>query len=462
MAIRNLSLRFWALKSSVKEREAKVHNRTLNHEDRLLITALLAGLPGVVISLALLWRGDYTLKVQWTLTVLILGFWWGFTLALRERVVFPLQIISNLLAALREGDYSIRARGAKRDDALGEVMLEVNALGSTLKEQRLDTLEATALLRTVMTRIDVAIFAFNSEQELRLVNRAGERLLARPAERLIGRSASELGLADCLQGEATRTLQMIFPGGGGRWGMRRTTFRERGLPHQLLVLADLNRALREEERQAWQRLVRVLGHELNNSLAPIKSIAGSLENLLSRNPRPEDWDEDMKRGLAIITARSEALTRFMEAYARLARLPQPQLQPLEIGPLIRRVVGLETRIRVNLLPGPEIKLQADGDQLEQLLINLLRNAVDAAIENGGGVSVSWARSAAYLEVWVEDEGPGLSNTSNLFVPFFTTKPGGSGIGLVLSRQIAEGHSGTLTLENRRSGTGCEARLRLPL
>lgn len=433
-----------------------------SYERRILLMASLACLPGVLVALILLWSGDYTAEVRWTLTILILGFSFGFVFALRERVVFPLRTLSNLLAALREGDYSLRARGAREDDALGEVMKEVNALGETLREERLGALEAVNLLRRVIAEIDVAIFAFDGQQRLRLVNRAGERLLAQPAEQLLGRTAEELGLAECLQGETARTLQMSFPGGVGRWGVRRSTFWERGLPHQLLVLSDLSRALREEERQAWQRLVRVLGHELNNSLAPIKSIAGSLESLLRREPRPTDWHEDMRRGLAVIAARAEALSRFMEAYTRLARLPQPRLQPVEVSSLMRRVVGLETRMSVSLVPGPELTIQADGDQLEQLLINLVRNAVDAALETGGGVKMGWRKDGAYLEVWVEDEGPGLSNTANLFVPFFTTKPGGSGIGLVLSRQIAEAHGGSLTLENRRGGRGCQARLRLPL
>ena len=259
-----------------------------------------------------------------------------------------------------------------------------------------------------------------------------------------------------------RTFQAAFPGGAGRWQMRRTSFRERGLPHQLLVLSDLSRALREEERQAWQRLLRVLGHELNNSLAPIQSIVGSLDGLLMRESPPEDWRDDMRRGLAVIGSRAEALSRFMTAYARLARLPQPRLQPLEVRPWIERVVSLETRLSVTLHPGPPIVIAGDADQLEQLLINLLRNAVDASLETSGGVEVGWRRNGACLDVWVADQGPGLSNTANLFVPFFTTKPGGSGIGLVLSRQIAEAHGGSLTLENRAGSPGCEARLRLPL
>ena len=436
--------------------------RKLTHDRRILLLALLSGLPAVLLALALLWRGDFASRTQWTLTVLLLVGWLGFAFAARERVAHPLQTVSNLLSALREEDFSVRARGVRRDDPLGDVMFEVNALSETLREQRLGALEATALLRTVMGEINLAVFAFDDTQRWRLVNRAGERLLAQPAERLLDRTAGELGLADCLQGEPARTLQMSFPGGLGRWGMRRNSFRQGGLPHQLLVLADLSQALREEERQAWQRLLRVLGHELNNSLAPIKSISGSLAGLLKKATPPEDWKEDMQRGLGVISARADALSRFMEAYSRLARLPQPKLQPLEIEPLVRRVAGLETRVPVALMPGANVLIQADGDQLEQLLINLLRNAADAALETKTGVKIGWTKAGAQLEVRVEDEGPGLSNTANLFVPFFTTKPGGSGIGLALSRQIAEAHGGSLTLENRKKGTGCVARLRLPL
>jgi nitrogen fixation/metabolism regulation signal transduction histidine kinase len=416
----------------------------------------------MAVAIALLWVGNYEARTRWTLIVLMMGLCLGFALAVRERVIRPLQTLSNLLAALREEDYSFRARGARTGDALGEAFLEANALGQSLREQRLGALEATALLRAVMAEIDVAVFTFDGEQRLRLINRAGERLLAQPAERLLGQTAGELSLVDCLSGESARTLQKTFPGGAGRWGVRVSTFRERGLRHHLLVIADLTRTLREEELQAWKRLVRVLGHELNNSLAPIKSIAGSLNTLLDREPPPSDWKDDLRRGLAVIESRAEALSRFLEAYARLAKLPPPRSQAVDVALWVRRVAGLETRIAVDIEPGPETTVRGDGDQLDQLLINLVRNAVDAAIESGGRVRVGWRRSDSHLDVWVCDNGPGLSNTGNLFVPFFTTKPGGSGIGLILSRQIAEAHGGVLTLENRDPGPGCEARLRLPL
>jgi len=433
----------------------------LSYENRIMMLAVLAALPASVCALVLLWGGGYQPRTEWTLTVVIVGCWLGFAAALRERVVFPMQTLANLLGALREGDFSVRGRAPRPDDALGEVMREINTLGVTLREQRLGAMEATTLLRTVMREIDVAIFAFDEHRRLRLVNRAGERLLDAPTERLLGQTAAELQLDQCLDGPPQAMLQAAFPGRSGRWGARRTRIRERGLPLELVVIADLTEALREQELQAWQRLVRVLGHELNNSLTPIKSIAGSLESILARNPLPPDWREDVTRGLEVIHSRSDSLTRFISAYARLAKLPRPQLQPLVAGDCLLRAVSLETRVPVDVKGGPAISIHGDPDQLEQVLINLLRNAADASLTTGGGVRAGWRKDGPMVEIWVEDDGPGLAGTANLFVPFFTTKPGGSGIGLVLSRQIAEAHGGELALENRPAASGCIARLRLP-
>jgi two-component system, NtrC family, nitrogen regulation sensor histidine kinase NtrY len=439
--------------------------KPLSYERRVQLLALASGVPGTLIALLLLWFGNYSSQTDWTLTAIIALFWLGFALSVRSRVVFSLQTLSNLLAAMREEDFSIRARGARRDDAMGEVMIEVNSLSETLRQQRLGALEATALLRTVMEEIDVAVFTFDQDEKLKLINRSAERLLARPAEQILGLTASDLGLAMCLNGEPARTMEMNFPGASGRWGMRRSSFRQGGFPHHLVVLSDLSRPLREEERQAWQRLLRVLGHELNNSLAPIQSVAGSLETTLQRSASLEDKGsllDDMRQGVAIIRSRTEALSRFMGAYSRLARLPQPTPAPLDLPALVRRVAKLEVRVPVELVEGPDLTICADPDQLEQLLINLVRNAADAVGETKGHVQIKWSRNGTQLELSVLDEGQGISNPANLFVPFFTTKHGGTGIGLVLSRQIAEAHGGTLTLENRRDRRGCVARLRLPI
>jgi two-component system nitrogen regulation sensor histidine kinase NtrY len=433
-----------------------------SHESKLTWLILGAIAPATIIALSILWSGDYSAKVQWTLTIVIVTFTAGFISAAREHVIHPLQTMSNLLAALREGDYSIRARGARGDDALGEVLLEINSLGETLRVQRLGAFEATALLRTIMAEIEVAVFTFDPDRRLRLVNRAGEDLLGQPMDKLLGRGADELGLAACYDVDQDEPLTLSFPGGSGRWGVRRSTFRERGLPHELLVLTDLSRTLREEERRAWQRLVRVLGHEMNNSLAPIKSLAGSLETLLRREPMPRDWKEDAESGLKSIASRADSLSRFMQAYTRLAKLPPPQKDTIDLGELVQRVVSLEPRQKVRIIPGPRIQILADAAQIEQVLINLVHNAVDAAIETSGKTAIHWRETDDCAEVVVTDEGPGIMNPGNLFVPFFTTKPDGSGIGLTLSRQIAEAHGGTLSLTNRKDRTGAEALLRLPL
>ncbi len=441
----------------------------LAHENRVFVYTLLSALPAVLIAIWLMVDREVEMdaKKQWTFGLIIVGFWFGYALAVREIVMRPLQTMANLLTALREGDFSTRARGANRDEPLGDVMSEINLLGGVLQEQRLGALEATALLRTVMEEIDVAIFAFDGNETLRLVNRAGQELLAQPAERILGREAKDLDMSDCLAGEPTRVLNRTFPGGAGRWGMRRTMFREGGLPHSLVVIADLSQPLREEELKAWQRLVRVIGHELNNSLAPIKSIAGSLGAMLRRDKRADDWEDDMRGGLEIIESRAEGLNRFMQSYARLAKLPPPTKLPVQLGPLLRRVASLETRTNVEIVPGPDLVLNADAAQLEQVFINLIKNAVEARPEAGQPgeptccVRAGWRELPGAIEVFVEDDGPGLANSQNLFVPFFTTKPSGSGIGLVLCRQIAENHGGSLTLENRTDATGCIARMRLP-
>ena len=434
----------------------------MTHETRLAAIAAGGGLPAVVVAEFFLFRSSLSLPVQWTLGALVVGLWLGCALAVRERIATPLRTFAGLLEALREGDYSIRARGGNAGDALAEVTHQINMMAATLRDQRLGALEATTLLRKVIEEIDVAIFAFDYEGLLKLVNPAGERLIGQPAERAHNLHAQDLGLADLLTGEPSRTVQCAFPGARGRWGISRSSFREGGLPHHLLVITDLTRALREEELQAWQRIVRVLGHELNNSLTPIKSIAESLSTLLRREPRPEDLDDDLRHGLEIISTRSASLSRFLGAYASLAKLPAPRFGLVDLNELVRSACSMETRLSVMVEPGPYGHIPGDRDQLEQVLINVIRNAADASLDGGGQVLVSWERSAGDVVIRIRDEGRGLAATANLFVPFFTTKPGGTGIGLVLSRQIVEAHGGTLALRNREDGCGCEAVLTLPV
>jgi nitrogen fixation/metabolism regulation signal transduction histidine kinase len=426
------------------------------HDLQIFWIVLWAGSPAVLAAIVLLFSNVDDAKTRWSVSAIVILVWLAGAAAARERVLRPLQTAANLLGALREEDFSVRGRGARAGDPLGELLLEINGLADALRSQRGSALEAGALLRRVMDEIEVAVLAFDPRGHAVLANRAAERLLGIPLSRLLesgGLDAERLHLKAALQGGSPRILTLNLPGASGRFEVRRSTFRLGGLPHQLLVLADLRRALREEERMAWQRLVRVLGHEINNSLAPIHSIASSLAGAAP---------EDLEAGLAVISRRAESLMRFMTSYARLARLPPPHIAPVPVEPWIARVAALEKRLPVRVHQGPAVSVPADADQLDQLLINLIRNATEAALETSGGVEVSWSVARDHLEVHVVDEGPGLASTANLFVPFFTTKQGGSGIGLILSRQIAEAHEGSLSLENRKGRPGALARLRLPL
>jgi len=443
----------------------------MTHHRRILLYALLGPLPAVLATCILLWSEPHSANVRNTVLLLVLATWLGSVAALYARTLRPIQTAANLLSALREGDFSIRARGRRDEDPLAELYWEINQLGSLLRSQRLSAMEATALVQAVMEAIDIAVFAFDEEGMLRLANPAAQKLLGTPVEKLLGRHASELGLAECLEGSPSRLLaNTTFPNHPGRWGLRRSSFREQGRPHNLVVLADLSQPLRAEEASAWQRLVRVLGHELNNSLAPIKSIAGSLAGLCRRSPRPADWEDDLRSGLEVIAGRADNLSRFMHAYSRLARLPAPVRQPVPLAGLASGAAALETRIRILHTPGPDCVLPCDSSQVEQLLINLLRNAADACLEAAHGevspdaaISITWTVADGFAALQITDTGPGLPSSANLFVPFFTTKPQGSGIGLVLSRQIAENHGGSLELRNRSDGhPGCTATLRLPL
>jgi PAS domain S-box-containing protein len=430
--------------------------------DRAITLVVLAGgLPAVLLACTLLWTGGFTAEIRWTLAGLLIVFWLAAASAARGLVAGSLHLIANLLGALREGDYSIRGLTTRSGSSVATVMREVNELGATLQRQRAEALESTTLLGHVLEDVEVAIYAFDPADTVLLVNKAGAHLVGRTRESLVGVPAAELGFAEFLSGEPRRLIDRAFTGRQGRYEVRRAQFYREGRPHRLLVISDLSQALREEEQAAWQRIVRVLSHEINNSLTPIKSMAHSLRRIVDRAGAFSGAAE-VQHGLSLIEDRSGALSRFMRAYAQLAKLPKPNPRRVHLAPVVRRIVELEGRLPIVVRPSPEITVLADSDQLEQLLINIVRNGVDASLETGGLVAIEWKAAGGWLELTVDDEGKGLAETSNLFVPFFTTKPAGSGIGLALSRQIAEAHQGTITLANRTPGPGCRATLRLPL
>ncbi len=428
---------------------------------RFVGLVLLSGVPAAVVALFFVVRSDLSATVRRLLVLLVIVLWLGIVLVVRARSRYHLRTLSNLLAALREGDFSFRVRNVLRSDAYGEVVTELNHLAETLRMQRVEDLEATALVRKVMAKIDVAVFAFDASHRLRQVNAAGEKIY-HDTPNLLGSSATELSLESCLSGPSARTVELEIDGLVGRWEMRRGSFRQHGRPNHLLVLSDVSRALQAEELAAWKRLIRVIGHELNNSLAPITSLAGSLERVVDQDPLPEDWRSDLGRGLQVISSRVEALNRFMGDCSRMAKLPEPNISQVDLASCVCNTAGLEKRLAVEISDGPAAVVAADQDQLEQVLINLIKNAVEASLDGGGSVAIHWTVDDTVAEVVIRDDGPGLPKSGNLFVPFFTTKKDGSGIGLFLSRQIAEAHGGSVTVVNRDGHPGCEAVLRIPL
>src|SRR5580658_9541244 len=428
---------------------------------RVWLLSLLLGLPALVFLGIFVYQKQLSAGPAILLAVLLLLYIAIVASSLVEGLARPIQTLSNVISSLREGDYSFRARGASSHDSLGELAAEINSLADLIQKQRVRSLEATALLARILEVMHAPLFSFDREGLLQLANDAGLKLLELPYARCIGRSAHELGLEVLL---ASRDQAIhVFPGKSTRWLLRKAGFRQEGVPHTLLLLADVSLPLQEEEQIAWKRLIRVLGHELSNSLAPIKSIAGSLLARVDNMQGEDATLRDFRRGLGVVESRADALHRFVQSYRLLAQLPPPNFKPVPVGALLERVVLLEQRLPVHLEAGPAVTLDADPDQLEQMLINLLRNAVDASLTNGAeAVRVFWRLDDAALLVAIEDRGMGIANSENLFVPFYTTKPAGSGVGLALAQQIARAHGGEISLINREDGEGARATIRLPL
>ncbi len=429
------------------------------YEARALYGALVVSFPALVTLTLVLFMGrpDVHNGVYFLLAVAIVTVWlarWHY-----RRMIHPIRTLASLLEALREGDYSMR--GASHS-VLGDVVYDINALAERLQSERLHFEESSYLLGKTLAALDNAVLVFDEGRRLRLLNPAAQRLLHAEHARLFGRSAQELGLQPLLDGPSRQLLSHAFAGRRGRFEIRHAPLRSGGLGGRLLVINDVGRVLREEERQAWQRLLRVLGHEVNNSLAPIQSMANTLATLVQREPLPHDWRDDFHSGLELIGHRAGALARFLARYSQLARLPPPRLRTVLLAALLEKVAHLDQRVVVHVDAGVPLQVEADPDQLEQALINLLRNAVEASLPEGGEVELNWQVGEGEVRIEIRDDGAGPPASDNLFVPFFTTKSGGSGIGLAFARQIAEAHGGGVSLVARENARGALAILWLPL
>jgi two-component system nitrogen regulation sensor histidine kinase NtrY len=438
----------------------------------LLVSGLLVCLPISILSLVLIWTHSMTFEWQWTLTTVVLVMLIWLPWYLHIRLIEPLRSISNAVLSLKDGDFSINLDQNQHQGILQQTAVGLNQLTEQLYNTRTDAAETHELLKKVLRQIDVAVLTFNSEFLLMGINDRGLQLLRQSRTQVIGQSAEALGLAHCLEGSEGRTevLDLIAP--QGVWQMRRSNFREKGKNHILLTLADLTAVMRQQELSAWQRMMRVLRHEISNSLAPVQSYAQTISWLIEQQPLPDNWLSESREGLEVIVGRTKALTQLMNQHQALTDLPKPQLAQVAMTDLLKKAIKLQTQCPVNLSGDNEqlatIIVEVDGEQINQLLLNLLKNAGEAMAEKPGEppIEISWTISQAqdnqsYILLHIDDQGPGLASFDNLFVPFYTTKPNGSGIGLALCRQIAGAHQGFLHLKNRDCG-GCRATLSLPV
>jgi len=426
---------------------------------KIFSLVLVAAIPSYLCALIFLWNIDYSAYAKTLLTTLLSLNVFGFAWLIKQQLKFQFQTLSNLVEAVRGGDFTLRGKQRSLDDPLTELTGQINLLSSSLSEQRVASEEAYRLLDKTIAHINVAIFAFDASNKVKLVNPAAGRLFACQYQQLFGKSATNLSLSDFLTGEQSQLIEHTFPGGSGRWQIRLDSYRDKGIQGKLLFITDLKTVLREEELKAWKNLIKVISHEVNNSLYPINSISQTLSKLVNREPLADDWKEDISEGLSVIGERANNLTDFIKRYAKVAKLPEPNKSIFSMSQLLNQTAIIQSNqkeINIDEHSKVNMELFADQSMMEQVMINLLKNALEA----GAPVDLSWGENNSTQWVHITDNGVGIKNPANLFVPFYSTKPEGSGIGLVLCQQILDKHQGSITIENRNTG-GCLVSLHLP-
>jgi len=429
---------------------------------KVILIAFASGLPALVFMSITIAQGDFSNLSLYTLLVLVISVYALCIGWLYKLVARPWQVIANIVSSLKERDYTLRVRYPNIEDPMGLSFAELNSLADYMQNQRLDMIQTHELLFKILQEVEAAVLCFDQDEKLVMANEFARKLYKNDAKEALHGTVADLGLKEYFESNLQSAHEIDFPNRKSRWLVKRSSYRENGRPHTMLLVADLQGPLREEELDAWRKLIRVLGHELNNSMTPLKSMANSLTRILKRDPLPDDWKEDMTEGLTVIGRRVDGLSRFVTGYSELARIPLPQRVPFDVGEFMVRATVFDGRENISLVEGPSCSLVGDEGQLEQVMINLLKNAIEAVTSNDGDVVATWELGESEIRISILDDGHGLASDDNVFVPFFSTKTTGSGIGLALSRQIVEAHGGRLTLENRTDCSGCVATLALPL
>jgi nitrogen fixation/metabolism regulation signal transduction histidine kinase len=378
----------------------------------------------------------------------------------RSKLVHQFRTLSTLLESIRSQDYTMKGVRARERGDLGELYRQINNLTDSLKNIRQSEQELLIVLEKVVSEMNVAVIVFDARDRIRLVNQSASSLLKAAAADLNGVNCADTILAGIPVSAEPRLIDFRFPGAEGRWQIRQHAYRHQGQSSRILIIADLKQVLSDGEISAWQRLIRVISHEVNNSLTPISSLSQTLANMLDKSGGLQDGD--VREGLSVIAERAKGLQDFISGYARLARLPEPRKSAFPAAELAAKLGRFFAGQPLDIVDFPHVMLFGDEVQLEQALINLIKNGLEANPPGAPPVQLSCRLHEGQCSFQIADHGPGIVNPDNLFVPFYTTKAEGAGIGLILSRQIAARHHGQVTLENRPDGTGALAQLVVPL
>ncbi|QLE85802.1 PAS domain-containing protein [Shewanella sp. Scap07] len=432
-------------------------------ENRLLLITLAAGLVPILLitsSVQLVHLDDNSVLYAASISFIWLFY---FAFYLKKIVVNKVRTLTSVVEALTCEDYSMRAKESSSCGVINELSQLINTLANTFAQQSLITKEKHILLNKVINQIDVAIIATDSRDNVTLMNPAAEKLFNRRVERMKGWPIRELGIPATTPEHNKQVLEFDLKEHKKKIYLHRDEYFENGIKQQLIFITDIQNLLREEERLAWQRLLRVLSHEINNSLAPIASISATLTRFTEANCAnlPSELNSDLQNGLGVIQERANSLNEFIQSYQQLAKVPPPEKTLFNLEKLVQSITPLFDNIQLRTANGP-IDIYADEVQLKQVLVNLIKNARESmASLPDGKVIICLHRHSSAIEIQVIDSGCGISNMDNIFVPFYTTKEKGTGIGLVLSRQLVVNNGGDLDIRNNDNGIGAQANIYFP-
>lgn len=426
---------------------------------RSFVLVLLSAVPSFIMIGTLTWLGDYDTLESITIAVLVVVPWLVMVVMHYQLSIRPWRAVVNILLSFKERDYSIRSPAAPLDDVVCIVLSELNAIADSLSLSRSDVIDTQHLLSRILAEVDVAVFLFNQDNEIVLANRYASSLFSVNPESLQGKTLESLGLEFAKYSAPTSLHEHAFPTRKSRWLVKHSSYRQQGQPHQFILLADIGKNLRQEELEAWQKLIRILSHEINNTLTPLKTSVAVMRRTLPRVVQAQEDQEDMIESLDIIDNRIDSLNRLVNDYGQMARLPKPNRQMASITDLCRHVIRSFEQQGVVLMKGDDIRMNIDPAQIEQVVVNLIKNAVEAN-HDVSRVEVHLSKDENQTRLCIDDFGHGIENMDNVFVPYFTTKPQGSGIGLIISRQIIEAHGGSIRLLNHPDHDGCRVEILL--